>query len=187
MKYEWFVRVLDLETYGRFAGRIGAGNGLLCIVYALVFTESIFQSRVRGLCRHEAVGVEIRCKTRPRARCVAATRAPSCCCPSSSFLGPFLRRTTVNALLKEWEKIISTIPEYIRRAARGDPLEWRYSAQAQSMMSALGWTPGLGLGPTLSGRPTIVEAGMGNENHEGLGLRPNRGKRIKKDNIRLVV
>ena len=86
--------------------------------------------------------------------------------------------TTVNALLKEWKKIISTIPEYIRRAARGHPLEWRYSAQAQSMMSALGWTPGLGLGPSLSGRPTIVEAGTGNVKRKGLGLRPKRGTRI---------
>ena len=55
------------------------------------------------------------------------------------------------------------------------------------MMSALGWTPGRGLGPTLSGRPSIVEAGTGNKNYEGLGLRPNRGKRIKKDSIKAAL
>ena len=88
--------------------------------------------------------------------------------------------TTVNALLKEWNRIISSIPEFIRQAAQGKPPEWRYSSVAQSIMSNLGWSPGQGLGPASSGRVEPVEASKGNKGREGLGLRRLRRRKAGK-------
>ena len=91
--------------------------------------------------------------------------------------------TTVNALIKEWRRIIACIPEYIIKAARGAPSEWKYSLVSQAMMRNLGWTPGQGLGPTSSGRHEPVETPQGNQNREGLGLRRSRRRHTRKSSI----
>ena len=95
--------------------------------------------------------------------------------------------TTVNALIKEWYKVISKIPVYIRDAARGNPSEWRYSPTAQSLMKNMGWTPGMGLGPDLLGRAEPVEAAKGNSNREGLGLKPTRRKHMRKNSVKAAL
>ena len=91
--------------------------------------------------------------------------------------------TTVNALSKEWNKIVTAIPQYIRDAAVGKPLEWRYSQTAQKLMRGMGWSAGSGLGPTLSGKVDPVMPAKGNKDREGLGLRRTRCRQTPKNTI----
>ena len=64
------------------------------------------------------------------------------------------------AIVRDWARIMRQVPEALRKAARGKthPQEWRYSAQAVSMMRNMGWSGG-GLGPKGEGITEPIPAG----------------------------
>ena len=67
-------------------------------------------------------------------------------------------------VLTDWKKIIHSVPAVLREAVREAQGEcWRYSAQAVSMMRALGWkwSEGRGLGKARNGRFEPVMSGRG--------------------------
>ena len=86
----------------------------------------------------------------------------------------------VNTLLKEWDKILFSIPLYIVKIIQGTPHVRGYSAAAQKMMIAMSWAPGRGIGKNSEGIAEPVPTGTGQTSREGLGYTSRKIGKQKK-------
>ena len=89
----------------------------------------------------------------------------------------------IKDLLKQWDRILFSIPLDLVHIIQGRTRVQGYSAVSQKLMRNLGWTPGTGLGKHSQGIPDPVSGGTGQSDRSGLGLRPKPKGRKKQNDI----